>query len=266
AYWKDTLTKNAGKPVTESDKHAFINSAIDSLYKQVGIVKKVWADGLAAGRFGPSYPAFAGWPSSVSYVAGPGSAVLTWNAAPGAAKYNVYRQIGHAGKQPRQVASGVTGTTFTDSNLDRGVFYYYAVSAVDAQGREGAWMMTQSTNPIIPTRVPATAGWQDRVRIVPNPVSRLGGQEKDGGFNYTGGAINQNSVQFVNIPAKATINIFTTTGDLVASVRHTSGTGDESWYLLTDNNQRPVSGIYLCHIRNDSAPSEVKLLKLVVLR
>jgi len=232
----------------------------------VGIVKQVWAAGLAAGRFGPSYPAFVGWPATVSYTGGPGSATLTWSAVPGAARYNVYRQIGNANKQPRPIATGVTGTTYTDTNLDRGVFYYYAVTAVDAQGREGAWMMTQATNSVVPTRVPAGADWRDRARIVPNPVSRLGGQEKDGGFNYTGGALNQNSVQFVNIPARATINIFTTTGDLVASVRHTSGTGDEAWYLVTDNNQRPVSGIYLCHIKNDANPSETKLLKLVVLR
>lgn len=265
AYWKNLFAQNAGKAFTESDKHAFLNSAIDSLYAQVKIVKQVWADGLKAGRFGPSYPAFVGWPATVSYAGGPGSATLTWAAVPGAAKYNVYRLTGHAGKQPRQVGT-VTGTTFTDTNLDRGVFYFYAVTAVDAQGREGTWTMAESTNPVVPTRVPASADWRNRVRVVPNPVSRLGGQEKDGGFNYTGGAINQNSVQFVNIPAKCTINIFTTTGDLVASVRHISGTGDESWYLLTDNNQRPVSGLYLCHIRNDSAPSEVKMLKLVVLR
>ncbi|MSS70534.1 MAG: hypothetical protein EXS64_03495 [Candidatus Latescibacteria bacterium] len=268
AYWKNTFTANAGKTFTESDKHAFINSAIDSLYKQVGIVKQVWAAGLAAGRFGPSYPAFVGWPTTVSYTGGPGSAILTWSAVPGAAKYNVYRQVGNANKQPRPIAAatGLTGTTFTDTGLDRGVFYYYSVTAVDAQGREGAWMMAQNTNPVIPTRVPSGADWRDKVRIVPNPISRRGGQEKDGGFNYTGGALNQNQVQFVNIPGKCTINIFTTTGDLVASVVHTSGTGDRGWYLVTDNNQRPVSGIYLCHIRNDAAPSETKLLKLVILR
>ena len=266
AYWKNTFTANAGKTFTETDKHAFLNSAIDSLYKQVGVVKQVWAAGLASGRFGPNYPAFVGWPTSASYKGGPGSATVTWSAVPGAARYNVYRTIGTYGKQKRLVGAGVTGTTFTDPSADRGVFYYYSVAAVDAQGREGTTLMTMNTNPVIPTRRPSSTDWRDRAAVVPNPISRLGGQEKDGGFNYTGGAINQNQVQFVNIPAKCTINVFTMTGDLVATVRHTSGTGDESWYLLTDNNQRPVSGLYLCHIRNDDAPSETKMLKLVVLR
>jgi hypothetical protein len=264
-YWKDTFAKNAGRPFTESDKHAFLNSAIDSLYKEVRTVKQVWADGLKEGRFGPKYP-FVGWPTSVSYKGGPGSGIISWSAVPGAAKYNVYRTSGTYGRQKRLVGAGVTGTTFTDPNAQRGVFYYYSVAAVDAQGREGTTLMTMNTNPVIPTRVPAGADWRDRVRVVPNPVSRLGGQEKDGGFNFTGGAINQNQVLFVNIPPRATINIFTMTGDLVATVRHTSGTGDEAWYLLTDNNQRPVSGLYLCHIRNDDASGETKVLKLVVIR
>ncbi len=265
AYWKNTFTQKAGQAFTESDKHAFMNSVFDSLYAEVARVKQVWADGVAAGRFGPSYPAFVGWPTQASYVSAPGKATLSWNALTGASRYRVYRTLGDYGKQKRLVGE-VSGTSFEDLRSQRGVSYYYSVAAVDAQGREGTPLMTMATLPVIPLRGPAGTDWRDRVVVVPNPYQKLGGQEKDGGFNFSGAVQAQHSVSFINLPPKATINVFTTSGDLVTTLFHRSGTGDETWYLLTDNNQRPVSGLYLCHIRNDDAPGEVKMLKLVVVR
>ena len=265
AYWKDTFTKNAGRAFTESDKHAFMNSVFDSLYAEVARVKQVWAEGVASGRFGPKYPAFVGWPAQATYVGDPGRSILSWSAAPGAARYRVYRTLGDYGKQKRLIGE-TTQTGYTDATAQRGVSYYYSVAAVDAQGREGTPLMTMNTTPVVPLRAPTAAGWQGKVVVVPNPYQKLGGQEKDGGFNFSGAVQAQHSVMFINLPPRATINVFTTSGDLVTTIFHSNGTGEERWYLLTDNNQRPVSGLYLCHIRNDDNPGEVKLLKLVVVR
>ena len=263
-FWKARLAAKAGSPFTETDKHRWINSVFDSLYASVGVAKQVYADGIAAGRFGPKYPTFIGWPASVTYSKQPGKISLSWTAAPGAAKYRVYRTVKDYGKQRRRIAE-VTGTSYDDTAVLRGNDYFYSIVAVDAQGREGSQMMALATYPTIPLRAPAT-GWLSKVVVVPNPYNRNGGAETAGGFNWSGNTQAQTSVKFINLPPKATINIFTTTGDLVTTVFHTDGTGEEPWFLLTDNLQRPVSGLYLCHIRNDDNPSETKMLKLVVAR
>jgi hypothetical protein len=264
AHWKDMFSAKAGQAFTEHDKHFYLNSAFDSLYAEAADVKEVWAAGIASGFFGPKYPTFIGYPTEVSYQGAPGKNNLSWEAAPGATSYNIYRTFVDYGKQRRFVAN-VTGLTYDDTKVDRGTDYYYAVAAVDGSGREGTQMMTLATNPVAPLRGPSTA-WVNAVVVVPNPYNRLGGQESDGGFLFSGNTNAQNSVKFINLPARATINIFSTGGDLINTLKHTDGTGEESWYLVTDNNQRPASGLYLCHIQNDDNPTETRMLRLVIVR
>ena len=264
SHWKDMFSAKAGKAFTEHDKHFYLNSAFDSLYAEAADVREVWAAGIASGFFGPKYPTFIGYPTEVSYQGAPGKNNISWEAAPGATSYNIYRTFVDYGKQRRFVAN-VAGLTYEDTKVDRGTDYYYAVAAVDGQGREGTQMMTLATNPVAPLRGPSTA-WVNAVVVVPNPYNRQGGQESDGGFLFSGNTNAQNSVKFVNLPARATINIFSTGGDLINTLKHTDGTGEESWYLVTDNNQRPASGLYLCHIQNDDNPTETVMLRLVIVR
>ena len=58
------------------------------------------------------------------------------------------------------------------------------------------------------------------------------------------------------------------TGDLVNEILHDSGSGDESWDIMTnDNNQFLVSGIYLAHITSlDPAVPGTHIEKFVVVR
>jgi hypothetical protein len=63
------------------------------------------------------------------------SVTLGWTAYPGAASYNVYRGTSSGGEVA--VATGITGTGFTDTGLTLGTKYYYEVTSVDA-GAESA--------------------------------------------------------------------------------------------------------------------------------
>jgi hypothetical protein len=70
----------------------------------------------------------------------PRHAFLTWTASssPNVAGYNVYRATVLAGPYARVNTDRVVGTTYTDSNIQAGVTYYYLARAVDAGGTESA--------------------------------------------------------------------------------------------------------------------------------
>ncbi len=62
-----------------------------------------------------------------------GGAALSWQAAPTATSYNIYRSTTPNGEGTVPIATGVTGTTFTDTGLVNGTPYYYRVTGVTAQ-------------------------------------------------------------------------------------------------------------------------------------
>ena len=62
-----------------------------------------------------------------------GQVSLTWTASSGATSYDIYRGTSSGGET--LLASGVTGTSFTDSGLTNGTTYYYEVAAVNSGGQ-----------------------------------------------------------------------------------------------------------------------------------
>jgi hypothetical protein len=103
----------------------------------------------------------------------------------------------------------------------------------------------------------------DSVRVVPNPLNIN---------NATVGRYGEgegNKLTFVNLPGYCTITILTESGNLVTTIKHNSGSGIAQWYdgqryLITDSDQRPVSGIYIAHIRDDSTGQSVSRKFLIV--
>jgi hypothetical protein len=75
---------------------------------------------------------------------------LSWTADSGATSYNLYRaaESGYEGTNP--VVTGITGTSYTDTNLNSGTTYYYQVVAVNGSGPAGfspeAHAMTTGVN------------------------------------------------------------------------------------------------------------------------
>jgi len=87
-------------------------------------------------------------------------------------------------------------------------------------------------------------------------------------MNYTG---KTNNILFVNLPAYCTLKIYTATGDLIKTLEHTSGSGDQAWgSMRTDANQSPVSGVYILVVTNakdvDKNPLPKKMYKFVIVR
>jgi hypothetical protein len=62
---------------------------------------------------------------------------LTWTAGSGATSYNLYRAAESGGEPTNPVVTGITGTSYTDTNLNSGTTYYYQVVAVNGSGLTG---------------------------------------------------------------------------------------------------------------------------------
>ena len=76
---------------------------------------------------------------------------LSWTAGSGATSYNLYRAAESGGERTNPVITGITGTTYTDTNLNSGTTYYYQVVAVNGSGPTGyspeAHATTTGVNP-----------------------------------------------------------------------------------------------------------------------
>jgi len=79
--------------------------------------------------------------------------------------------------------------------------------------------------------------------VVPNPFIIADDFMRDPAFP---------EVHFTHLPAKCTIRIFNTAGDLIQTLHHDQpgidSDGYEPWNLLSKNDQLVASGVYIFHV------------------
>jgi hypothetical protein len=162
-----------------------------------------------------------------------------------------------------------------DGDIVKGLDYYYAVQSFSKKLPDPFGVLESNILANLKYISPANPVAPDlsRVKVVPNP--------------YIGSAVWNNAIpsdadpwqhrlQFVNLPADATIRIFSLDGDLIDEitsaeiVRKTDdflGTGSHSvaeWDLITRNNQEAAPGIYMYIV--DSPSAGQKIDKFVIVR
>jgi len=99
-------------------------------------------------------------PTGLAATGGVGQIALTWNVSAGAAGYNVLRATSSNGNYTT-VATGLAGTSYTDTGLADGMTYYYAVVATNGSGTSANSPQTNAiTAPAAPTGPAATPGTQ----------------------------------------------------------------------------------------------------------
>lgn len=98
------------------------------------------------GSGNPTAPAA---PTGLSATAGNAQVSLTWNAVSGATSYTVKRATTSGGPYTN-VATGLTGTSYTNTGLTNGTTYYYVVSASNSAG--------SSANSAQASATPASSG------------------------------------------------------------------------------------------------------------
>lgn len=85
------------------------------------------------------------------------------------------------------------------------------------------------------------------IAVVPNPYRAQAIWEPKSGFASGRG---ERRVQFINLPPKCTIKIFTITGELVDTIYHnkTFWDGSETWDLLNKENMEIAYGVYIWYV------------------
>ncbi|MEO8398625.1 MAG: hypothetical protein ABI550_02295, partial [Ignavibacteriaceae bacterium] len=184
--------------------------------------------------------------------------------------FEIYRATGKPDSTYHLIYTASTSEkSFDDLTPVRGLSYYYYIVSVGSEASNNgngltppgklrsSRYYTQTFNSAVLKRPAGTS--MDQIRIVPNPY--IISSSKELGF----GELQANRLAFFNIPGKSTIKIYTEIGELIKTIEHTDGSGDEYWDSVTSSNQIIVSGIYIAVVEN-SDTGERKILKFVVIR
>jgi len=191
------------------------------------------------------------------------------------AAFKIYRNAGEYDnpfKEPKLLyVAGPTERSYNDKTPIRGVGYYYYIITVGSDGMESSRYYTQSTKPVFLKRPQGTS--LDKIRIVPNPYIISSNRNRLRFPNEP------DKLTFFNIPGQCRIKIYTENGELIKTIEHTDGSGDDFWKATTSSNQVVVSGIYIAYIEvtqdipDPSSPNnklfkkgDVKILKFVIIR
>lgn len=141
---------------------------------------------------------------------------------------------------------------------------YFAITAYDLDGNESTiW------SPVCRTRDPITATTEaqetlEKIRVIPNPyIGNATWEQRD----Y------ENKILFSFLPPICKISIFSLSGDLVKILFHNLNgdptpdeinSGDESWDLISKNNQSIASGLYIYVV--ETPTGENKIGKFAVIK
>lgn len=249
-------------------KNSWVYTGADSIMLTFGRAKRNYDS-----DFGIPQPPLP--PESFNVASGGDRIYLDWVASPSESDpdfggYRLYRAIGKPDTTYEEIFACGDGTDYPalqyqydDTTPVRGQDYFYYIVAFN-DGSENNTDLNP-TGPLHSSRfytktseaanLKRKAGeTMDQIRIVPNP------------FNIRSTAFvgQPDKLAFYDIPGQCTIRIFTERGDLVKTIEHTDGSGDETWLLNTDKRQVLVSGIYIAHFEAADGRSTYK--KFIVVR
>jgi hypothetical protein len=121
-----------------------------------------------------------------------------------------------------------------DPNSHLNENYYYCVLSVDSAGSRSA--MTNVTYHATQKGAVTKLG---KVYVAPNPLiltANFGGSTTQGDI--------YDKIGFFGLPRKSDIQIFSYSGQLIATIEHRSDTYSTEWFQISRNNQRIASGVY----------------------
>lgn len=199
---------------------------------------------------------------------------LSWQPSPSESKpgfggYKIFRAVGKPDTTFQEIADIPVGDySFDDVTAQRGFSYYYYICAytdgstnndgiANPKGKLLSSRFYTKTN--YPAYLTRQAGQSlADIRVVPNPYNIRAAE-----FQYPG---EPDKIMFLNIPGHCIIRIYTENGDLIQTIRHEDGSGDERWNSNTSSGQVVVSGVYIVHFTvtedyKDPVSGEIKYRK-----
>ncbi len=273
--WNYEVYKNGGELLT---KNQWVMTERDSLFQMMYRARDVWQASAGMTRYPIIEPPRP--PRRFEITAQPDHIALRWEsipASPDPVQWELYRTSGYVDNLPYELLTVLPGSarSYEDVGVLRGAEYYYYLQAVgpihpvDEKGLAGTprglplksgRYFTQTYLPTGLTRVTGEAVAD--FRIVPNPLNLAADESVR---LFPGGNSTWSQVDFLDIPGRCTISIYTETGELIRTIEHTDGSGTTAWDLTTSSRQPIVSGIYLVRVvDNDTGAADIK--KLVVIQ
>ncbi|NOZ03867.1 MAG: hypothetical protein GXO92_04555 [FCB group bacterium] len=103
-----------------------------------------------------------------------------------------------------------------------------------------------------------------RIAVVPNPYVASSGFETPPPQVFTYGR-GERRVDFIHLPPKCTIRIYTMAGEHVKTLEHSGPVydGTESWNLLSKDNHEIAPGIYIYHIETPGGKEKIGRLAVI---
>lgn len=224
-------------------------------------------------------------PASFAVTSGVGNIDLSWTTYDGANPSNgfeIYRSENYIeglwqNNFNYECIAGCEGTpelgpearNFADTAVNRGINYFYYIQAVGDVNNDPTagtptggplksnryW--TQTYDPAALKRAPGET--TSSFRVVPNPFNVA----SDADVRWPGPR--EERIGFLDIPGNCTIRIYTERGDLVRTIEHDDGSGDEFWDVTTEAQQLVVSGLYIVVV-DDHDTGERVMKKFVIIR
>ena len=235
----------------------------DSMLAHVRAARTLYSHSYRPSIFPPPTP--TNGPNSLSISSAPGAITIQWPPLPSTYKDPVSGQNDFAGYRvyhstyftigpwtlladiKKDSAVLVNGKVqFVDTSEPFGVGNYYCVTSYDADGNE-CGKVNANRFPVYPLRAP-NAEFPKNVFVVPNPF------RQHSGLTGTG---ERYRMEFIGIPAKCRIQIYTLMGDVVQEINHDDGSGSEAWgsierldYQLNEWSLGVAPGIYIYRVES----------------
>ena len=151
---------------------------------------------------------------------------------------------------------------------------YFAVTAFDVGDAQTGLSPLESARSVNATKVypiddENTVQSEDlKVVVYPNPY-RIDGKYVQDGYETKEGSF-EKRLNFVNLPPRCFIRVYTLDGDMVAEIDHNKEAGDltateDQWNLVSRNTQAVVSGIYLFSVQNKDT-GKIQIGKFVIIK
>lgn len=263
-----TLPDGSTTNTADDFKNAWVFTGIDSILKTFERAKENWENGFTIPQ--PPPP-----PNVFEVKSGGDRILLDWSDNPESwhnfAGYRLYRAIHKPDTTFDLIFQCGTGTDhpdnvseFMDKTAQRGFDYYYYVTSYDNGSTntiqpgvplESSLFWTRTIEPAYLRRPAAESMAQ--IRVVPNPYNI---RAKNLQFGISG----PDRIMFLDLPPVCTIKIYTERGDLINTLEHTDGSGDEAWESVTSSRQVVVSGVYVAYFETPEGKSAFR--KFVIIR
>ena len=248
-------------------KDAWVFTSKDSLFQAFERARTTFENGLSVPE--PPPP-----PDEFTVTSGGDRINLSWSntaeSHPNFAGYRIYRALFQPDTTFNLVyeMGGNSGNPieneYNDTELLRGFDYYYYITSFDDgstndifPGRplESSKFFTITNSPAFLKRPPGES--LADIRVVPNPYNI---RSRDLQFGRSA----PDRIRFFDIPGECTIKIYTERGDLVETIEHTDGSGDEEWNSITSSRQTVVSGVYIATFTTPQG--EMAIRKFIIIR